>query len=85
VLTSPQAGPVRAAAKSEGTPEDMCGIAGLRLKGPALCPVLGELVVPMLDLLASRGPCSTGVAIHRHDAGPGALKYSPWAQAADYG
>ena len=63
----------------------MCGIAGLQLKGPASCPVLGELVVPMLDLLASRGPGSTGVAIYRHDAGPGALKYSPSAQAADYG
>src|SRR5689334_8067818 len=71
-------------AKSEGTPEDMCGVVGLRLKDPALHPMLGELVVPMLDVLASRGPDSTGVAIYRHDAGPGALKYSLSAQAADY-
>ena len=62
----------------------MCGIVGLRLKDPALHPVLGELVVPMLDVLASRGPDSTGVAIYRHDAGPGALKYSLSAQAADH-
>ena len=34
----------------------MCGIVGLRLKNPDLHPVLGELVVPMLDVLASRGP-----------------------------
>src|SRR5215831_20258882 len=71
-------------AKSEGTPEDMCGVVGLRLKDPALYPVLGELVVPMLDVLASRGPDSTGVAIYRHDASPGALKYSLSAQAADH-
>jgi hypothetical protein len=71
-------------AQSEGTLEDMCGVVGLRLKDPALQPVLGELVVPMLDVLASRGPDSTGVAIYRHDARPGALKYSLSAQAADY-
>src|SRR5262249_24920176 len=62
----------------------MCGVVGLRLKDPALHPVLGELVVPMLDVLASRGPDSTGVAIYRHDASPGALKYSLSAQAADH-
>jgi glutamate synthase domain-containing protein 1 len=62
----------------------MCGIVGLRFKDPALHPVLGELLVPMLDVLASRGPDSTGVAIYRHDARPGALKYSLSAQAADY-
>jgi len=84
VLTSPQAGLVRPGANSEGTSEDMCGIVGLRLKDPALHPVLGELVVPMLDVLASRGPDSTGVAIYRHDAGPGALKYSLSARAADH-
>src|SRR5262249_29445641 len=62
----------------------MCGVVGLRLQDPALHPVLGELVVPMLDVLASRGPDSTGVAIYRHDAGPGALKYSLSAQAEDH-
>jgi len=62
----------------------MCGIVGLRLKNPALHPMLGELVVPMLDVLASRGPDSTGVAIYRHDASQGALKYSLSAPADDY-
>ena len=49
----------------------MCGIVGLQLKNPDLYPQLGELVVPMLDVLASRGPDSTGVAIYRHDVPPG--------------
>ncbi len=62
----------------------MCGIVGLRLKNPDLYPVLGELVVPMLDVLASRGPDSTGVAIYRHDVPAGALKYSICAPADDY-
>ena len=62
----------------------MCGVVGLRLKDPALHPVLGELVVPMLDVLASRGPDSTGVAVYRDDARPGALKFSLSAQAAGY-
>jgi methylamine---glutamate N-methyltransferase subunit A len=62
----------------------MCGIVGLRLKNPDLYPVLGELVVPMLDVLASRGPDSTGVAIYRHDTPVGALKYSLCAPADDY-
>ena len=38
----------------------------------------------MLDVLASRGPDSTGVAIYRHDAPAGALKYSLCAPADDY-
>jgi methylamine---glutamate N-methyltransferase subunit A len=62
----------------------MCGIVGLRLKNPDLYPVLGELVVPMLDVLASRGPDSTGVAIYRHDVPAGALKYSLCAPAENY-
>ncbi len=65
--------------QSEGTHEDMCGIVGLRLKNPDLHNVLGELVVPMLDVLASRGPDSTGVAIYSDDAPEGELKFSPWA------
>ncbi len=62
----------------------MCGIVGLRLKNPALHPMLGELVVPMLHVLASRGPDSTGVAIYGHDASQGALKYSLSAPTDDY-
>src|SRR5260370_1650290 len=62
----------------------MCGIVGLRLKNRDLHPVLGELVVPMLDVLASRGPDSTGAAIYARDVPPGALKYSLCAPAEDY-
>lgn len=54
----------------------MCGIAGLRLKTQRLEGSLGELVTPMLEVLASRGPDSTGVAIYRRDAPPGSRKYS---------
>lgn len=61
----------------------MCGITGLRLKNPDLYPILGQLAVPMLDVLASRGPDSTGVAIYSHDAPQGAMKYSLSAPA-DY-
>jgi glutamate synthase domain-containing protein 1 len=62
----------------------MCGIAGLRLKNPDLYPRLGELVVPMLDVLASRGPDSTGVAVYRRDAPGGQLKFSVCAPDEDY-
>jgi glutamate synthase domain-containing protein 1 len=54
----------------------MCGIAGLQLRNPDLRPRLGELVVPMLSMLAGRGPDSTGVAVYRADVPSGHLKYS---------
>ena len=62
----------------------MCGIAGLRLKNPGYQPVLGQLVAPMLGVLASRGPDSTGVAVYRDDVPPGSVKYSLCAQREDY-
>ncbi len=62
----------------------MCGIAGIRLRNPDLQPILGELVVPMLDVLASRGPDSTGVAIYASDVPEGALKYSLCAPEVGY-
>src|SRR2546429_5421376 len=62
----------------------MCGIAGLQLKNPDLYPRLSELVVPMLDVLASRGPDSTGVAVYRRDAPPGEQKYSLCAPEPGY-
>jgi hypothetical protein len=54
----------------------MCGIVGLRLKTSDLESSLGALVVPMLGMLTSRGPDSTGVAIYAHDTAEGSLKYS---------
>jgi hypothetical protein len=62
----------------------LCGIVGIRLKNSDLYPALGELVVPMLDVLATRGPDSTGVAIYCQDAPAGATKYSLCAPAPDY-
>jgi hypothetical protein len=62
----------------------MCGIAGLQLKNPDLYPQLGALVAPMLDVLASRGPDSTGVAVYRRDVPPGELKYSLCAPTPGY-
>jgi methylamine---glutamate N-methyltransferase subunit A len=62
----------------------MCGIVGLRLKNPGLEPRLGELVTPMLDVLASRGPDSTGVGIYRQDVPAGTVKYTLCAPTADY-
>jgi amidophosphoribosyltransferase len=54
----------------------MCGIAGLQITSPGLRPRLGELLVPMLGMLAGRGPDSTGVAIYGDEAPPGQVKYS---------
>lgn len=42
----------------------MCGIVGLHLLDPGLEPRLGELVVPMLDAMCSRGPDSAGIALY---------------------
>ena len=62
----------------------MCGIVGIRLKNPDLQPALGELVTPMIDVLASRGQDSTGVAIYNRDVPSGAAKYSLCAPSAGY-
>jgi glutamate synthase domain-containing protein 1 len=45
----------------------MCGIVGLHLKKAELHPRLGELLVPMLDCMSSRGPDSAGVALYHGD------------------
>jgi amidophosphoribosyltransferase len=62
----------------------MCGIAGLQITNPDLRPRLGEFLVPMLGMLAGRGPDSTGVAIYSGDAPPGAVKYSLRAPREGY-
>lgn len=61
----------------------MCGIVGLRLKNLELEPRLGEFVVPMLDVLGSRGPDSTGVAVYTDNAPDGITKYSLSAPSAE--
>jgi methylamine---glutamate N-methyltransferase subunit A len=61
----------------------MCGIVGLMLKNPEIESRLGGLVVPMLDVLSSRGPDSTGVAVYAADAPDGTTKYSLSAGSAE--
>lgn len=60
----------------------MCGIVGLHLKNLDLGPRLGELLTPMLDCMATRGPDSAGIALYE-DGAPGKLRYSVRAGGAD--
>ncbi|MCW2526521.1 MAG: glutamine amidotransferase class-II [Pseudonocardiales bacterium] len=53
----------------------MCGIIGLHLRDPALYPQLGQLLTPMIEQLAERGPDSAGVAVY------GDQRLSPAGQA----
>lgn len=59
----------------------MCGIVGLHLKAPDLYPRLGELLVPMLDSMASRGPDSAGLALYHEPEGQ-QIRYSLRADEA---
>jgi glutamate synthase domain-containing protein 1 len=52
---------------------DMCGIAGLFLKNPALEPELGAMTAAMLGVLTDRGPDSAGFAIYGAGV-PGSVK-----------
>ena len=58
----------------------MCGIVGLHLKREprqrGLGARLGELLAPMLDAMATRGPDSAGIAVYGAPAADGALRYS---------
>lgn len=62
----------------------MCGIAGLHCRTDRYKAELGALIVPMLDVLSSRGPDSTGVAMYSHDLAPGECKYSLCAPTDGY-
>ena len=62
----------------------MCGIVGLHLKNSRLEPRLGELLIPMVDALAVRGPDSAGYALYVADAPTGSLKYSLRAPHDNY-
>ncbi len=68
----------------------MCGIVGFSCRTDRYLHALGELFVPMLDALATRGPDSAGIALYSNRVpGPG-WKYSlraprsgrPWADVA---
>ena len=62
----------------------MCGIVGLLMKKPALKEQLGELMVPMLIDMGSRGPDSAGLAVFTDEVQAKQRKYSLYAPRWDY-
>ncbi len=61
----------------------MCGIVGLLIKEPSVSPPLGELLVPMFDCMAERGPDSAGLAVFRPPEGS-ARRLNLYAPRPDY-
>ncbi len=47
----------------------MCGIVGLLIRNPELRPRLGELMLPILVGMSSRGPEAAGLAVFNPEAG----------------
>jgi amidophosphoribosyltransferase len=47
----------------------MCGIVGLLIRNPELRPRLGELMLPILIGMTSRGPEAAGLAVFNAEAG----------------
>jgi len=62
----------------------MCGIVGLLVKKPALKEHLGEMMVPMLVDMGSRGPDSAGLAVFTDKLADTQRKYSLYAPSWDY-
>ncbi len=62
----------------------MCGIVGLLIKNPALRPRLGELMTPILDEMAARGPESAGLAVFTDQLQGAQRKYSIHAPVWGY-
>ena len=62
----------------------MCGIVGLLVKKPALKEHLGEMMVPMLVDMGSRGPDSAGLAVFTDKLTDTQRKYSLYAPSWDY-
>jgi amidophosphoribosyltransferase len=54
----------------------MCGIVGLLIKNPGMRDRLGELMVPMLVGMSSRGPDSAGLAVFGEPLPPSESKLS---------
>jgi methylamine---glutamate N-methyltransferase subunit A len=59
-----------------GGPASVCGIVGFSCRTNRYQHALGELFVPMLDALATRGPDSAGVAIYSKSPPVAGSKYS---------
>jgi len=62
----------------------MCGIVGLLVKKPALKEHLGEMMVPMLVDMGSRGPDSAGLAVFTDKLMDTQRKYSLYAPSWEY-
>ncbi len=62
----------------------MCGIVGLLVKNPAMRSQLGELMVPIFEEMASRGPESAGLAVFTERLPETDRKYSLYAPTWDY-
>jgi glutamate synthase domain-containing protein 1 len=62
----------------------MCGIVGLLVKKPAMRNQLGELMVPIFEEMASRGPESAGLAVFTDKLPETDRKYSLFAPSWDY-
>ena len=62
----------------------MCGIVGLLVKKPALKEHLGEMMVPMLVDMGSRGPDSAGLAVFTDKLMVKQRKYSLYAPSWEY-
>jgi methylamine---glutamate N-methyltransferase subunit A len=45
----------------------MCGVIGLLIRDRSLEPLLGSLLVPMIEALDERGPDSSGIAVYSED------------------
>jgi methylamine---glutamate N-methyltransferase subunit A len=48
----------------------MCGVVGLLIRDRSLEPLLGSLLVPMIEALDERGPDSSGIALYADDSPP---------------
>ena len=61
----------------------MCGIVGLLMKDRSASPPLGELLVPMFDCMAERGPDSAGLAVFQSPEAA-VYRYNLYVPRADY-
>jgi glutamate synthase domain-containing protein 1 len=61
----------------------MCGIVGLLLKNPTQRETLGNLLLPMFNCMAERGPDSAGLAIFNEPLKENVWRYAVLAPAHD--
>ena len=62
----------------------MCGIIGLMAKKEELRQSLGELVLPMFDCMAERGPDSAGLAVFAAAVEPPLRRFSLFSERHGY-